>query len=229
MTQLPATPEYDLLRERYVERWALSVCRSPTFIQSLKAYHIDPTITVDSPKGKSMTISASEVYAARKRFFVTLDLEQDLCRMTVVGDILVELFQDWLLHEYSDRYHYIVTHAQHKWLKQIIILVMARHLMEQKYELYIDLEKQTFADTWARTEMIRLQLLSGLPAQFARMVHHIIQDPEQKQALIDQFHSDLDIRMRGHLLSIPDPLPPLASGATLPFALLSQGEGSAHE
>lgn len=222
MTQLPILSESDIIRERYTERWALSVCRSPTFIKSLNAFGLAPTITVHTPKGKPVTIDASDIYAARKKFFARLDLGQDLNHMADMGDRLVELYQNWLLHEYSDRYRYIQSDDQQQWLTQIIILVVARHVMEQKYELYINQGAPTFADNWVRTEMIRLQLLNSLPAQLAQMVHHILRDPAQEQALIDRFHSDLDIRMKGHLLSISAPLPPLASGITLPFALLAQ-------
>jgi hypothetical protein len=223
--QLPILSESDMLRERYTERWALKVCRGATFIQCLKKFAIAPTITVSTPKGKSLAINTSDIYAARKRFFAaSLDLEQDVCHMTAVGDKLVDLYQDWLLHEYSDRYHYVIADAHRKWLKQVIILVVARHLMEQKYSLFNAEGRQTFADAWACSVMCRLQLLNSLPSELARLVHHIMKDPEQKQEFIDQFHSDLDIRMSGYLFIASEPLPPLLEGVILPFALLSQGE-----
>ena len=222
--QLPMKAEYNVLKERHVERWALNAYRSATFIQCLKKFGIAPTITVSTPKGKSIAINASDISAARKRFFAGLDLEQDACHMTSVGDKLVDLYQDWLLHEYSDRYHYVASDAHRKWLRQVIILVVTRHLMELKYTLYIAQGHQAFADLWACSEMCRLQLLNSLTGELARLVHHIMDDPEQQQSLIDQFHNDLDIRMRGHLFIMLEPLPSLPEGEILPFALLSQGE-----
>jgi hypothetical protein len=111
----------------------------------------------------------------------------------------------------------------------VIILVVARRLMEQKYSLYIAQGHQAFADAWVCSEMCRLQLLSSLTGELARLVHHIMDDPEQQESLIDQFHGNLDIRMRGHLFTAPEPLPPLPEGAILPFALLSQREETPDE
>jgi hypothetical protein len=191
----PTKEDYDALRERHAERWAIDVCRSATFLEGLKKFAIAPTITVTTPGGKSLLIDASDIYAARKRFFSGLDIEQDVCRMTTVGDKLVDLYQDWLLHGYSDRYHYIVLDAHLKWLKQVVILVVARHLMVQKYSLYVTQGCPTYADAWACGEMCRVQLLTGLTGELARLVHHIMDDPGQQQALIDQFHNDLNGRM----------------------------------
>ena len=224
LLQLPVMPEADALRERYTERWALGVCRSPTFVQCLKAFNIAPTITVGTPKCKSITISASDIYGARKRFFSTLESDQEACYMTLVGDKFVDLYQDWLLNEHTDRYRYITLDAHRKWLKQVIILMVARHLMQQKYALSITQGCHAFVDAWACSEMCRLQLLNSLTSELARLVHHIMDDPERQQALIDQLHADLDIRMRGHLFAAPDPLPALTEGVILPFALLSQRE-----
>ena len=71
---------------RHAERWALRACRYATFIQCLKQFDITPTLTVSTSQGKSIVIHASDIYAARKRFFASLDLEQDRWHMTAVGD-----------------------------------------------------------------------------------------------------------------------------------------------
>lgn len=217
---------YDALKERYAERWALVTCRSTAFIQCLGMYNIAPSMVVSTPRGKSITIHASDIFAARKKFFAGLDLEQDECHMTSVGDTLVSLYVDWIMHEYSDRYRFIVSDAQQKWLRQVVILVVARHLMHQKYTLYTAQGRQAFSDNWVCSEMCRLQILGSLTGELARLIHHIMDEPERQQALIDQFYNDLDARMREHPLAVPEPLSPLAEGATLPFALLSQGRSA---
>lgn len=222
--QVTTKREYDALQERHAERWALRACRSATFIQCLKKFAITPTIRVSTPKGESIVIHASDIYAARKKFFAGLDLEQDRCHLTAVGDKIVDLFQHWLLNEHTDRYTYIIADAHRKWLRQVMILVVARHLMEQKYALYIAQGSKAFVDAWACNEMCRLQLLNSLTSELARLVHHIMDDPEQQQTLIDQFHADLDARMSGQLFAAPDPLPTLPEDVTLPFALLTQRE-----
>ena len=218
-----------MLRERYTERWALDVCRSASFIQCLKQFDITPTITVSTLQGTSIVIHASDIFAARKRFFASLDLEQDGCHMTAVGDTFVDLFQHWLLNEHTHRYRTITLDAHRKWLRQVIILVVARHLMERKYELFISQGQKTFADTWACSEMCRLQLLHSLTGELARLVHHIVDTSEQQQALIDQFHADLEIRLAGQLFDGKDPLPALPDGVALPFALLTQKNEEFHD
>ena len=222
--QLPTKAEFDSLIERHTERWALCTCRSATFIQCLKKFGITPTITVGTPTGKSIAINASDIYTARKRFFAGIDIALDLCCLTAIGDKLVDLYLDWLLNEYTNRYRFVTSDTHQKWLKMVIILVVARYLMGLKYALYITQGYQTFADAWVCSKMCRLQLLNNLTSELARLIHHIMDDPEQRQSLIDQFHKDLDIRMRGHLFAATDPLPPLPEGVILPFALLSQRE-----
>lgn len=102
-------------------------------------------------------------------------------------------------------------------------------MMEQKYALYISQGSHTFADGWVCSEMCRLQLLNSLTSELARLVHHIMDNPEQQQALIDQFYVDLEIRMKGQLVPATDPLPVLPEGVTLPFALLAQKREEAHD
>ena len=221
---LPTKGEFDELRERYTERWALDVCRSATFIECPRKFAIASTITITTPRGRSLPITASDIYAARHRFFsaLTLDLERDGCHMTTVGDTLVDLYQDWLRREYSPLYRYDVSDDNLKWLKLDTILVVARYLKGEKYTLYTTQGRQAFMDAWACSEMCRLQLLTSLTGELARLVHHIMGDPGQRQVLIDQFHRDLDDRLRNQTFSQPEPLPPLPEGASLPFALLSQ-------
>lgn len=193
--------------------------------QSLKAFGVAPAITVSNARGKTLTVRASDVYAARMRFLAGLGTDQGAFALTSVGDKLVEQFFEWLLHEYSDRYRSIVAEDQLAWLRQVAILVVVRHLLEQKYTGYIEQGRQTFADPWACSEMCRLQILHALPGELARLVHHIVHEPERQQTLIDQFHSDLEARLRGGMFAPPGALPPLQGGAGLPFAPLSQAKG----
>ena len=153
----------------------------------------------------------------------------DLSTMTDYDALRERYTERWLLNEHTERYHYIVSDAHQKWLRRVVILVVARHLMEQKYALSAAQGRQAFIDGWACGEMGRLQLLNSLTSELARLVHHIVRDPGQKQELIDQFHADLDVRVRGLQLSQPEPLPPLPEGAILPFSLLSQGKETPHE
>src|SRR5260370_37009726 len=104
-----------------------------------------------------------------------------------------------------------------------------RFLMEQKYEVSLMYGRAAFADQWACSAIWHLQTLHALPGSQARLNHHIVRDPEQRQALTEQFWVELDIRLQGHLGGIPDPLPPLPEGIRLPFAQLTQKKEETHE
>ena len=220
MMHFPHFSELDLLRERHLERWALEVCRSLTFLECLKAYGIAPTMQVRMPKGKLLTVSASHIYGARTKFFATLDLEEALCHLTLVGEKFVPLYQEWLLHEDTERYRYLTAPEQRAWLTQVVTLVVARYVMSHKYALFTQ-GRQTFADPWVGGEMGYVQVLHSLPNELARLVHHIVRDAEQQHVLIEQFFTELGVRMQGHQFGLPDPLPPLPEGTFLPFTLLS--------
>ena len=111
--------EKDVLRERYAERWALGACRSATFSGCLKAFGVAPAITVSNARGKTLSVRASDVYAARTRFPAGPEPDQEDFALTSVGDRLVELFLGWLLHEHSDRYRSIAAEDQLAWLRQV--------------------------------------------------------------------------------------------------------------
>jgi len=221
MMQFPHLSERNPLQERHLERWALEVCRYPTFLECLKAYGIAPTMQVRTPKGKTLTVSASHIYGARTKFFATLDLEEALCHLTLVGEKFVPLYQEWLLHEYTERYRYLTAPEQRAWLAQVVTLVVARYVMSHKYALSLTQGRQAFADPWVCGEMGYVQVLHSLPNELARLVHHIVRDAEQQQVLIEQFFTELGVRMQGHHFGPPDPLPPLPEGTFLPFTLLS--------
>lgn len=222
------TSDADDLRERHAERGALETCRSATFLTTVKHFGLEPGMTACTPKGKNITIDARDIWAARKKFFSRFELDQQSCRLTVSGDMLVELFYNWLLHEYSERYRCLGSEEQQRWLKSIVMLVVARHLMETKYTLYLQ-GVQSFADGWVCGVLCHLQVLGRLPAELARMAHHIIDNPEQQTDLIEQFYVNTDIRMTQHQFVLPEPLPSLPKSEVLPFALLTQRQETSDE
>jgi len=215
--------ELQILQERYLERQALSVCRSATFLDCLRAREVPPTLTIKTPRGTVMTVSASQIYGSRAKFFAHLDLGGDLqCVLTRRGEEFVALYTHWLLHEYTERYRALSTPGHQGWLVQVVTLVVIRFLMEQKYDLGLAHGQATFADPWACNAMWHIQTLHALPEYQARMIHHITRDPAQQAAIMEQFWDQLDVRLQGHLVEIPDPLPPLPAGTQLPFAQLAQ-------
>ena len=219
-TQIIAS-EMEDLREQHAERGMVDLFRNATFVSLIRQYGLEEHVVVSTPKGKTLTIKASDVYTARHKFFARFDLNLQSCRLTISGDVFGELFWNWLLHEYSPRYRFITSEEQQRWLKQVVALVVARHLMETKYALYLQGE-ESFADGWACGAICHLQELASQPENAARTIHHIVKDPVQQTVLIEQFYQQADERMKRHQFVLPEPLPPLPQGAVLPFALLMQ-------
>jgi hypothetical protein len=220
--QRPSDPAHQMLLERYAERKALAVCRSATFLKCLKDYEVAPTTTVISSKGVSITVRAIDIYALRKRLCEQVNLEHIKYPLSTVGEHIVEVCEQWLLNEHTGRYRLLISPAQHQWLRRVLILVVVRHIMEQKYECFTKEGRQTFVDPWVCSEMGRLTILHSLPGQLAQLVHHIQRDPVQAQKIIDEMYNNTDIRMKVCLFANPEPLPPLPQGVHLPFALLAQ-------
>lgn len=216
------------LRERYAERQALKACQSTSFAACLEAFGIPLTISVITPKGDILSISASDIYATRKKFFARRDIEQEQCRLTVMGDRAIDDYMQWLLQEHTTRYRSITSTEHLQWLKHVVSLIVARHLLEQKYALSLTAERPCFTDSWVFSEMHRLHILNTLPSQLAQLVHHIIRDGTQAQELLDRFHVDLDIRMRERPFALPEPLPPLPAGIRVPLLLPTSGEEPEH-
>src|SRR6185437_9018928 len=80
---LPALPVGDDLRECYAERAFSDTCRSATFQSIAEHFGIPSHMAVSTPKGKNMTLHASDIWAARKKFFAHVELDQQSCRLTV--------------------------------------------------------------------------------------------------------------------------------------------------
>jgi hypothetical protein len=68
----------------------------------------------------------------------------------------------------------------------------------------------------------QLWLLRETTKELARLVHHILDDPEHERRLIEQFCSTLDDQVRNHTLVVPNVLPQLPQGVSHPFLLLSE-------
>jgi hypothetical protein len=227
--QTPSDTAHQMLLERHAERKALEVCRSATYLKCLKDYGVAPTTTVHAPKGISITVRAIDIYALRKRLFELVNLECIEYPLSSMGEHIVDVCEQWLLHEYTGRYRLLISPVQRQWLRSVLILVVVRHIMEQKYERFTKEGGQTFVDPWVCSEMGRLTILHTLPGQLAQLVHHIQRDPEQAQRIIDEMYDKTDKRMKECLFANSDPLPPLPEGLHVPFPLLAQEKEPHHD
>ena len=230
---ISSASDLPLLLEQHLERWGLATYRSATFHQVPQAYGLAPTLPVTTPKGSTLLLRASDLYGARVKGLASLELDQDRYALTRLGEHLVAVYQDWLTTQYSPRYRALTTDAQRTWLTQTVTLVITRHLLEHKWVRALAYGSQAFADPWVCSVVGHLSLSHRLPGELARLVHHIVRDPEQQGALITQFLDDLDVRMQGQAFVLPAPLSPLPEGVRLPFIPLFEdmaatpGESSA--
>lgn len=227
MSSFPCS-ELTLLQECYLERQALSVCRSATFLGCLQTRNIAESVMVRLPKGKTVAVRASQISGTRAKFFARITLEPDRCLLTHRGEELVDLYLQWLVQEYTERYRHLKTAEHQHWLTQVVTLVVCRALMEQKYHWATTQGILAFADAWAYQEMARLHLLHTLPGDIARLVHHVVRDPEHQHDLLAAFWTELDVRLQGPHLCFPDPLPPLPGGTLSPFPELTLPEEETH-
>ncbi len=226
--QTPSESPRQILLERHAERSALETCRSATFSQCLKDYGVAPTTAVKSSTGIPIIVRGIDIYALRKRLFELTDLEDSEFPLSSLGEHVVDALEHWLLHEYTGRYRLLASPAQRRWLRSVLILVIVRYIMEQKYERFSKDGGQAFSDAWVRGEMGRLTILHSLPGQLAQLIHHIQRDPEQAQKMIDEMYDQIDVRMKACLFVNPDPLPPLPQDVHVPLALLAQEKEPHH-
>lgn len=218
----------DLL-EQHLERWGLDTYRSATFLKVPHAYRLAPTMLVTTPKGSTLTLRASDVYGARSKFFARLDLEEDRYALTRLGGKLIRLYQNWLTTEFSERYRCLTTERQRDWLTGVVRLVIVRHLLEHKCVCSLIEGRPAFADRWVGSVMGYLYLYHRLPGEQARLVHHIVRDPDKQHALVEQFLDDLDVRMQGLQFVRSEPLPPLPADLQVPQVLLEPPEEGQNE
>jgi len=215
------TTSPEVILEQHLEREALKACRSATTVQCLKDYNIPPTITVTSSAEKDpLSIRASDIAALKKRIFEQgVDLDQYEYPLSTELTHIVDLYEHFLLNEYTPRYRLLVSVTQRRWLKHVVTLVVIRSIMEQKYERSTQEGRRSFADEWVGNEMERLMILRSLPGMVAQLVHHIVKEPNQSQKMIEQLYDSIDMRMKGHALVSPQHLPPLPPGTSLPLVL----------
>jgi hypothetical protein len=215
--------EVQTLLERHLERIALRLCESGSLEQCLQNYRIASTIQVVDPKGKQVTLQAKDIVnvGTWKKFLKSQGRERKVMLLSTEGLELIEQYQEWLLHHYTDRYRRIATKAQRTWLEQVVTLVVVRHIMEYKYQQYLVGDQQAFADAGTVASLDRIYYRHRLPKEVARCVNHIIKEPEQRKLLMEEFYIALDTHLKNLPPLVWEPLPPLPGDIPHPYLLLS--------
>lgn len=217
-----------LVLEKHAEHRSLSVLRGANFTHCLRINDIATSIEVTDSKGNILTIRGSDIYDKRtwQKFLKLTSPAVDLCQLTDVVDVLVKQYRTWLLTEHTERYRAIKDEKDLTWFEQVAGLVVVRQIMEKKYEVYMCQQREVFADPWIAIEMGTLMALNEMAKDSAKVVHHIVKNPEDAQKLIEQLYDVHYARIQDRPQKIREALPPLPMGSSLPLALLPEVGGA---
>jgi hypothetical protein len=179
--------------EAYLERCALRICLPATFVQCLAAHGVAPAIQFTTAKGQSVTIHGSDIADSRtwNKFLASISSEGKTYSLSQDGPALAQWYHDWLLSQHTPRYRGITSPAHRAWLKRVVTLAVVRFLIWHKYERYARGEREALADPWVANQLHQLRLLREATRDLPRLVHHILDDPQHEQQLIEQFCSTL--------------------------------------
>jgi hypothetical protein len=225
MKTLNSTEEQTLLLEQYAERMALAIMRGANFTQCLKINGLAPSITVVTPKGQHLTLHGRDLSNERtwKKFLLAQGQSLDLCRLVGVVEQLALRYRIWLLTGYTQRYQAISTQAEREWFEQVTQMVVARKIMERKYEAFVYEQRETFADLWVIEEMVVLTRFNMMTNEIACTLYRLVKQPGMAHQFIEQLY---EIHA-AHLAKRPQQprtqLAPLPLGTMMPLAFLSMG------
>jgi hypothetical protein len=222
MNRILSSSEEQITLEQHLEREALRACESSSLEQCLQIYGIASTIQVVSPRGKQVTLQAKDIVNVLTwtKFLTSIGRESGAMLLSTEGPELIERYQDWLLHDYTDRYHWIATKSQRVWLEQVVTIVVVRHVMAHKYHRYLLGDQQAFADAGTFASLDRIYLRHGQYGDIARCVKKMIQEPERQQPLIEEYCTTLSARLQNLPPLVWEPLPPLPGELPQPYLLL---------
>lgn len=219
--------EEQTLLEQYAERAALSVVRGANFTQCLTINGLAPSITVMMPTSRQVTIHGRDLFNERtwQKFLGTQDYTLELSRLTGTVDPLVKGYRSWLLTRYTSRYQALSTQSELAWFEQVTVLVIVRKIMEGKYTQFVREQRDAFADPWVAEEMSVLMRLNAMASEIAKSIHHIVQQKDVTQSLLEQLYATHAMYLENRSLQARIPLPALPPGVALPLLSLAAGKG----
>lgn len=225
MKTFNSTEEQTLLLEQHAERMALAVMRGANFTQCLKINGLAPSITVVTPKSQHLTLHGRDLSNERtwKKFLLTQGQSLNLCHLVGVVDQLALRYRIWLLTGYTQRYQAISTQTEQDWFEQVTQVVVARKIMERKYEAFLYEQRETFADLWVVDEMIVLTHVNMMTNEIASALYRLIKQPGMAQNLIEHLYETHAAHLAKRSQQPRTHLAPLPLGTMMPLAFLSMG------
>ena len=221
-----------LLRaEQQAEQQALTALRGTSFHNCLTLHGIAPEREAHTLEGRMVTLRGSDIYDQRtwKKFLTSTRQAEVVLQLTSVREVVIRAYTTWLLHGHTERYRALASKADVVWLERVVTLAVTRRIMEQKYEAYTMQGLPAFADPQIAHAVGQVLLLNCLGKEAARLIHHIVKEPEQARLLIAQFYEENERQMQARALLPPGSLPALQAGDDSLLALPMREEEAHHE
>jgi hypothetical protein len=217
--------------EQQAEQQALTALRGASFQDCLVIHGIAPAREASTLKGRAVTLRGSDIYDQRtwKKFLTSINQAEAVLQHTGMREGLIRHYITWLLHEHTERYRALSHEVELAWLEQVVTLAVTRRIMEQKYEAYAMQGLPAFANPQIAHAVGQVLLLNCLGKEAARLIHHIVKEPEQARLLIAQFYEENERQMQARSLLPPGSLPALQAGDDSPLALPMREEEKHHE
>jgi hypothetical protein len=193
-TMQPLPPDDDLFREQEAEWRALPLMRYIRFTKVLEALHIATKIVIQGPKGKEITIQASDVYdrGTWKKFLESIDQMMEPYQLTGMGETLPIQYKRWFLTQHTRRYQFITAEADLAWFEKVVTLAVKRFIMENKFEAYLREQPGAFASTEVALVMTIVMVLHDMQKEMPSVTHHIAKEPELLKALMREYFDGLE-------------------------------------
>lgn len=205
------------LREQQAELDALTVIAYTNASDCLVAHGLASSIVVTNTKGETITISGSDLFDRKtwKTFLLKTQPTAEVYQLTGTVEPLAKQYAEWIVTQYTPRYRAITAEADLAWVKCVAVLVVKRHILEQKYDAYLTQQRTTFANPLLIAHMAVITGYHAMVKECARTANHILKDAARTQELLQQFaensrHLAPDIQMSAEkLIALPSTSPSL--------------------
>lgn len=177
------------LSEQDAELDALTVLVYANINDCLEAFGLPVSIEVVTAKGVTITIYGRELFDKKRwKTFLKQTQTPESYQLAGVVEALAKRYVEWLVTKHTPRYRAITVEADLAWLQCVAVLAVKRHMMEQKYEVFLTQQRMTFAEPLLIASIAVIKAYHQMVKESARVAHHIIKDPEQAQLLLKQLH-----------------------------------------
>jgi hypothetical protein len=227
--KMESLPPNDKLNQEQEAEWrALPLMRYVHFTKMLEASHIATKIAIQTPKGKEITIRASDVYdrGTWKKFLENIHQLIEPYQLTGIGETLAIQYKRWFLTQHTRRYQFITAEADLAWFEQIVTRAVKRLIMENKFDAYLRQQPGAFASTQVALVMMVVMVMHDMQKEMPSVTYHIVREPELLKALMKEYFDDLEHALKSGWPLIFEVLPSMPQ-AMIELAGLGEEEPEA--